>query len=107
MTFTWKVHPAVLPEPSVAVQVTVEAPSGKTEPEAGEQTTVAAEQLSAALGVAKVTMAPADAVATAATLAGQMMVGGVSSTTVTVAAHEADAPWLSVTVSVTKVAPSG
>ena len=39
-------------------------------------------------------------------LAGQVIVGGVVSTTVTVAWHWLDRPWLSVTVSVTVVTPS-
>jgi len=36
----------------------------------------------------------------------EVICGGVSSTTVTVAVHELDAPWLSVTVIVTSVLPS-
>src|SRR6185503_1265919 len=42
---------ALLPEESVAVQSTGVAPSGKTEPLAGEQTTVTSEQLSVAATV--------------------------------------------------------
>ena len=41
---------AELPLSSVAVQVTVVAPTGKLEPEGGEQTTGAPEQLSLATG---------------------------------------------------------
>jgi hypothetical protein len=45
-----KLQLAVLPEASVAVQVTVVVPSGKLDPEAGEQTGVTAGQLSLAEG---------------------------------------------------------
>jgi hypothetical protein len=38
--------------------------------------------------------------------AGQVSAGGVVSTTVTIAEHELDAPWVSVTVSTTVCAPS-
>jgi hypothetical protein len=40
---------AALPEPSVAVQLTVVEPSGKVEPEAGEQWTIAISTLSVAV----------------------------------------------------------
>ena len=50
-TCTTKVQLAVLPPPSVAVQVTVVVPTGKVAPEAGEHVTVAPEQLSEAEGV--------------------------------------------------------
>ena len=49
-TVTVKEQLAVLPEVSVAVQVTVVVPSGKVEPDAGEQTTVAPGQLSLTVG---------------------------------------------------------
>jgi hypothetical protein len=51
LTVTVKVQVAVLPELSVAVQVTVVVPLGKVEPEGGLQTTVTPGQLSAAVGV--------------------------------------------------------
>ena len=51
VTVTVKVHEPVLPDESVAVQVTVVVPSGKPEPEAGTQTTVALPQLSLPVGV--------------------------------------------------------
>ena len=54
---TEKVQEAVLPEASVTVQVTVEEPLGKVAPEAGEQLTVWPGQLSAPVGVVKVTTA--------------------------------------------------
>lgn len=49
-TVTVKEQLAVLPEVSVAVQVTVVAPNGKVAPDAGEQTTVAPGQLSVTVG---------------------------------------------------------
>ena len=47
---------AVLPEPSVAVQVTVVVPVGKQEPEGGLQITVMPGQLSEAVGEGKLTV---------------------------------------------------
>jgi hypothetical protein len=78
-TFTEKEQVAVLPEASVAVQVTEVVPAGKGEPEGGTQTTVTPGQLSVAV-VVKLTDEAAAAgqlgVATVATLAGHMMTGG-------------------------------
>ena len=50
-TFTEKEQVAVLPEASVAVQVTVVVPGGKGEPDGGTQTTVTPGQLSEAVTV--------------------------------------------------------
>jgi hypothetical protein len=47
---TVKLHAFVLPDVSVAVQVTVVVPSGKLEPDAGLQATVTPGQLSVATG---------------------------------------------------------
>jgi hypothetical protein len=66
--------------------MTVVMPRGKAEPEGGKQTTDATEQLSVAVGAEKVIAAerwPISAVAVM--FAGQMIVGGVASVTVTVA----------------------
>ena len=49
-TVTVKVELAVLPAASVAVQVTVVVPTGKTLPEAGTQMTDTPGQLSMAIG---------------------------------------------------------
>jgi hypothetical protein len=52
LTVTVKVHEPVLPDPSVAVQVTVVVPTGKLEPDAGAHMTVASPvQSSLAAGV--------------------------------------------------------
>ena len=49
-TFTVKLHEAVLPEASVAVQVTVVVPLAKLEQEGGLQEVVTPGQLSLAVG---------------------------------------------------------
>jgi hypothetical protein len=51
LTVTVKLQEPVLPEVSVAVQVTVVVPFGNIAPEAGLQATVAPGQLSLAVGV--------------------------------------------------------
>src|SRR5262249_27463650 len=54
---TLKLQEAVRPPESVAVQLTVVVPSGKTDPDGGEQTTVAPGQLSITVGAGYVTIA--------------------------------------------------
>jgi hypothetical protein len=56
-TVTVKTQAAALLDASVAVQVTPDVPTGKNDPEAGEQTTVTPGQLSVAEGL-KTTAAP-------------------------------------------------
>jgi hypothetical protein len=73
-------HDAVLPEASVAVQVTVVVPTAKVEPDGGLQADVTPGQLSLAVGLEKVTarLVPRGqaAAATAAAFAGQVIAGG-------------------------------
>ena len=57
LTVTLKLQEAVLPLASVTVQVTVLLPLAKVEPEAGLQLTVWPGQLSAPVGVVKLTTA--------------------------------------------------
>jgi len=58
---TVKLHVAVLPDVSVAVQVTVADPTGKQLPDGGTQATVTPPgQLSLPVGVVKVTIAQLD-----------------------------------------------
>ena len=95
-----------MPAASVAVQVTVASPMANKLPLAGLLVTLTREQLSEAVGV-KLTIAPAGEVASVIMLAGQVMTGGVVSTTVTVATQLFDPPILSVPVKVTLVSPSG
>src|SRR5258707_585889 len=75
-------------------------------PLAGLLVALASEQLSEAVG-AKLTTAPVGDVASVTIFPGQAMTGGVESTTVTVDTQLFDKPWLSITVNVTLVSPSG
>lgn len=79
-TVTVKLQVAVLPDASVAVQVTVVTPTGSTDPDAGSQDVVTPGQLSEAVGGGKVTVVLTEGgqvgAATAVTLAGQVIVGG-------------------------------
>jgi hypothetical protein len=106
-TVTVKEHVAVLPAPSVAVQVTVVRPTGNVEPDTGEQTTVGDPQLSVADAVNETTAEHWPAAAGTLMGDGQVIDGGVVSTTVTVAMHWLAAPLSSLTVSVTVVIPRG
>ena len=105
-TVTVNEHKAVLPEVSVAVQVTVVVPTGNVKPEAGLQTTVTPGQLSDAMTV-KLTIwllvGGQLAAAVVVILAGHVMVGGCVSLTVTVNVQLGPA----VVVQVTVVVPFG
>ena len=105
-TVTVNVQVEVLPDASVAVQVTVVVPTGKTEPDGGEQETVTPGQLSLAIGAGKVTALPLEMgqaeTPTLVWLGGQVIVGGWVSLTVTLKLH--DGP--SITVQVTVVIPT-
>ncbi len=105
-TVTVKLQLAVLPEVSVAVQVTVVVPIGKVELEAGLQTKPTPGQLSETTG-AKVALAPAGQVGSVTMLAGQVMAGGCVSLTVTVNIQLAVWLEVSVAVQVTVVVPFG
>ena len=100
---------AVLPDASVAVQVTVVVPTGNGVPEGGTHATVTPGQLSDATGGGNVPTAVVAtgqvAGATAVTLAGHVMVGGCVSTTVTV--NEQDSGGGPAVVQVTVVVPTG
>lgn len=110
-TVTVKLHVAVLPDASVAVQVTVVVPMGNVEPEGGVHATVTPGQLSDAVGAGKVTVALLEigqvCAATAVTFAGQVIEGGCVSLTVTVNEQLLVLPDASVAVQVTVVAPFG
>lgn len=103
-TVTVNEQVAVLPEASVAVQVTVVVPTGKVEPEGGTHTVVTPGQLSEAVGGGKVTTAllPPMTGVTAVTLLGQVIVGGCVSATVTVNEQLSPVP-----MQVTVVVPTG
>src|SRR5262245_35169548 len=88
-TVTLKLHEAVAPPESVAVQVTVVVPSGKAEPEGGLHTTVTPGQLSVTIGSGKLTMAvvlPGVGAITSRS-GGQMITGGGLLATVVVEAE--------------------
>jgi len=89
---------------SLAVHVTVVAPSGKLVP-APEQLMTVEPQLSCAVVPPTAAVAPALLEHSTVSGAGQVIFGGSLSTTVTVPVQLDDAPLLSVTVSVTNVLP--
>jgi hypothetical protein len=104
-TVTVKLHEALFPLASVAVQVTVVVPIRKVLPDAGVQTiTGFGSQMSVAVAW-NVATAPAGLVHSRVIFAGQVMTGGVVSTTVTVKLHEELLPLASVAVQVTVVVP--
>jgi len=107
LTVTVNAHVDLLPAASVAVTVTVVVPFGKTDPEAGLETTVVLEQLSVALGV-KLTIAEQRLGAVEVTmLAGQLTTGETVSFTVTVNEQLDEFEDASLTVQLTVVVPSG
>jgi hypothetical protein len=87
-TVTSKVHDSLLlPEASVAVQVTGVVPTSKLEPGSRSQDTFAAPLLSLAV-TAKLTLAPEPGELSKAVMsAGQLIVGSSMSLTVTVKVH--------------------
>jgi hypothetical protein len=107
VTVTSWVQVAVLPEPSVTVQVTVVVPSRKVK--GALLVIVDTEQLSLVTGVPRFTpVAPHDpASAVTETVAGQLIVGFCVSFTITVWLQEDVFPDPSVTVHVTIVVPRG
>jgi hypothetical protein len=96
----------VLPDPSVALHVTIVVPSWNNEPEAGEQPTllIGPETESVAVGFVNVTEAPEELVASAVMSDTAEKIGFVVSATVTEAVTGEDCrPWLSVALHVTVV----
>src|SRR5262249_4048643 len=73
-----KLQDALAPPESVALQVTVVVPNGKTDPEAGAQTTVTPGQLSATVELGNVTIAVVlpGLAATASGSGGHVITGG-------------------------------
>src|SRR5437762_7434714 len=106
VTVTVKRHVAWFVEASVAVQMTVVEPMGKVAPLGGAHAFVTPRQLSVAVGV-KLTTAPPGPEATTEMFVGHTIVGGSASRMVTVNAHVARSPALSVVVQVTVVEPLG
>jgi hypothetical protein len=106
-TVTEKLHVAVLPPLSVAVQVTVVVPIGKVLPLAGLHVTVGFGSHASEPLAVKVTAAPLGLVHSATMSAGQVTVGATSSRTVTEKLQVALLPESSVAVHVTVVMPTG
>ena len=79
---------------------------GNAAPEGGKQLKPTPEQLSLTAVVKLTTAEHWPGPVGVVMLEGQVICGGVVSTTVTLAAHVLDAPLLSVTVSVTDVSPN-
>jgi hypothetical protein len=102
LTPTEKLHVDMLFEASVALQLTVVTPTGKTEPEGGVQTAVTPGQLSETAGAGKLTTAELPVVATV-WFAGQVIAGACVSVIVTV--KLTDGPWSALQVTV--VVPTG
>ena len=101
LTITWNEQLVVLPEGSVAVDVTVVFPTGKNDPETGVVVNVV-EQLSEAV-TEKLTIIPhIPAGAFVVMGAGQVITGAWLSTTVTLKVHIAIFPDTSVAVYVTR-----
>jgi hypothetical protein len=107
LTVTVKVQLAVFPAASVAVAVTVVEPFRNAKPEGGLLTTLTPEHRSDALTVKLTTAVHLPSSASCVMFAGQVIEGGVLSTTVTIAEHSLETPGVSVTVKVTVVVPSG
>src|SRR6185369_12301585 len=95
LTMTVCGQAALLPWLSVTVQITMLVPTGKSE--GTLLVTVTGPQLSATVGVPRVTLVaphrPAEALTV--TRAGQEIVGSCVSLTITVCGHVAMLPWLS------------
>jgi hypothetical protein len=104
-TITENEHDTVLPEASLAVQLTVFVPIGNVEPEAGEHETEADEQLSVTVGFGYVT-GTEHLVVFLTWAAGQVIEGGWLSTTRTVNEQDAVLPEASPAVQVTVFVPT-
>jgi len=98
---------AELPEPSVAVQVTVVVPSGNVLPEEGAQTSVGVGSIASTALAVYVTTAPDGLVACTVMFAGTVTTGGVVSWTVTENDPEPVLLCASVAVQLTVVVPTG
>ncbi len=104
-TVTVNVQVAVFPAASVAVAVTVVAPTLKVEPEAGLYDTVADPQLSVAVATKVTTLLQVPTAVLTDMFDGQVIAGAWLSNTVTVNVQVAVFPAASVAVAVTVVAP--
>ena len=109
LTVTLKLHNALLPEPSVTLNVFTVTPVGKVAPLASPAVWIvdAPEQLSVPTGAAYVTTAPHTLLSLPVMIFdGQLIEGSTLSVTVTSWAHLAVLPAPSVTVQITVVVPA-
>ena len=97
----------VLPCASLAVQLTVVAPSGNVDPLAGVQVATTLPSTASTADAVYVNAAPVGPVASTVAFAGRVMTGAVVSLTVTVNVLVLTFAWLSVAVHATVVAPNG
>jgi hypothetical protein len=113
VTVTVKLQLAVLPDSSVAVQVTVLVPTSNRDPDGGSHITEATAQLSVVPGVLKSTLATPEPTGVSAVVMsdGHDITGGVSSppVTVTVKLHglPSSPPQVTVVMPLGKVEPDG
>ena len=106
-TVTVKVHIEMLPDESVAVEVTVVVPFGKLDPDAGALTTETPGQLSVAVTEKVTTVEHKPGLVGAVMFAGHVIDGGCASFTVTVNVHDDELPDESDTLHDTVVTPFG
>ena len=98
----------MLPDVSIAVQVTVEQPEGNVDPDGGSHDAVTPGQLSLAAGDVKVTMLEPPGTEVTEVMVGQMIIGATVSLTVMVNEHGSDElPKESLAMHVTVVVPFG
>jgi len=107
MTRTVKDATPVLPRASVATHVTVVVPNPNVEPEVGVQTGVSLPSTRSSAVTTKIPRAPVEPVASRLMPVGDVIVGGVVSTTMTSKDLDAKFPWESIAVHITVVVPSG
>ncbi len=96
VTVTLNLHEAEIPALSLALQVTTVAPKANRLPEAGEHETDASPFASLAVGLKVGLMYGTPPVGELLMLFGQVITGGVVSTTVTLMLHDDDKPYGSV-----------
>jgi hypothetical protein len=107
VTVTVKEAAPLLPRASMAVHVTVVAPSGNVAPLAGAHVAGTAPSMLSVADVVKLKGAPVAPVASTLAFAGTVTTGPIVSATVTVKAAARLLPRASVAVHVTVVVPSG
>ena len=107
LTVTVKLLAPTFARLSLAVQVTVVAPSGNVAPLAGVQLTATGPSIASVADALNVNTAPAGPVASTLAFAGTVTIGAPVSLTVTVNEAEPVLPCASVAVQVTTVAPIG